>query len=250
MVLRMGTFGLVELQKLRHDRTELVTRMVQPALWLLIFGQVFSRLHVVDTGSVPYLAFLAPGIIAQSALFISIFYGIQIIWDRDAGILAKLMVTPAPASALITGKAFAAGVRSMAQVIGVLALAYLMGVHMTANPLRILAAMGVVLLGSAFFACLSMTLAGLVRNRDRLMGIGQAITMPLFFASNALYPVDLMPQWLRWLSAVNPLSYEVSALRTLLIGSPTNAVLDVVVLAAAAAVGITAASALLRRLVR
>ena len=204
MALRVGAFALVELQKLRHDRTELVTRMVQPALWLLIFGQTFSRLHVIDTGGVPYLAFLAPGIIAQSALFISIFYGIQIIWDRDAGILAKLMVTPAPASALVTGKAFAAGVRSVVQVIGVVALAYLLGVHLTVNPLRILAAMGVVVLGSAFFACLSMTLAGLVRNRDRMMGIGQAITMPLFFASNALYPVDVMPQWLRWLSAVNP----------------------------------------------
>lgn len=250
MVLRMGTFALVELQKLRHDRTELVTRMVQPALWLLIFGQVFSRLQVIDTGSVPYLAFLAPGIIAQSALFISIFYGIQIIWDRDAGILAKLMVTPAPASALVTGKAFAAGVRSIAQVIGVLALVYLMGVAMTINPLRILAAMGVVLLGAAFFACLSMTLAGLVRNRDRLMGIGQAITMPLFFASNALYPVDVMPEWLRWLSAVNPLSYEVNALRTLLVGIPSNVVLDIGVLVVAATVGIATASALLRRLVR
>ena len=182
MAMRVGAFAIVELQKLRHDRTELFTRMVQPALWLLIFGQTFSRLHVIDTGGIPYLAFLAPGIIAQSALFISIFYGIQIIWDRDAGILAKLMVTPAPASALVTGKAFAAGVRSIAQVIGVLALVYLMGVAMTINPLRILAAMGVVLLGAAFFACLSMTLAGLVRNRDRLMGIGQAITMPLFFA--------------------------------------------------------------------
>src|SRR6202790_1462570 len=128
MFLRVGTFALVELQKLRHDRTELLTRMVQPALWLLIFGQTFSRLRVVDTGSVPYLAFLAPGIIAQSALFISIFYGIQIIWDRDAGILAKLMVTPAPPSALVTGKAFAAGVRSGAQVIGVLLLAHLMSV--------------------------------------------------------------------------------------------------------------------------
>ena len=127
MAVRMGAFALVELQKLRHDRTELFTRMVQPALWLLIFGQTFTRLRVIDTGDVPYLAFLAPGIIAQSALFISIFYGIQIIWDRDAGILAKLMVTPAPASALITGKAFAAGVRSVAQVVGVLALAYLLG---------------------------------------------------------------------------------------------------------------------------
>ncbi|MBV8964912.1 MAG: ABC transporter permease [Mycobacteriaceae bacterium] len=246
----MGTFSLVELQKLQHDRSELLTRMVQPALWLLIFGQTFSRLRVINTGSVPYLAFLAPGIIAQSALFISIFYGIQIIWDRDAGILAKLMVTPAPASALIAGKAFAAGVRSVAQVVGVLVLAYLMGVHLTANPLRVLAAMGVVVLGSAFFACLSMTLAGLVRNRDRLMGIGQAITMPLFFASNALYPVTVMPQWLRWLSTVNPLSYEVNALRTLLIGAPSNWALDIGVLIVAAVAGIAAASALLRRLVR
>ena len=123
MTVRVGAFAVVELQKLRHDRTELFTRMVQPALWLLIFGQTFSRLRVIDTGHVPYLAFLAPGIIAQSALFISIFYGIQIIWDRDAGILAKLMVTPAPAAALITGKAFAAGVRSVVQVIGVVALA-------------------------------------------------------------------------------------------------------------------------------
>ncbi len=207
-------------------------------------------MHVIDTGDVPYRAFLAPGIIAQSALFISIFYGIQIVWDRHAGILAKLMVTPAPAPALITGKAFAAGVRSVAQVVGVMVIAYLMGIHLTANPLRILAAMVVVLLGSAFFACLSMTLAGLVRNRDRLMGIGQAITMPLFFASNALYPVEVMPQCLRWLSAVNPLSYEVNALRALLLGTPGNTWLDVTVLLLAAALGVFTASTLLRRLVR
>ena len=82
------------------------------------------------------------------------------------------------------------------------------------------------------------------------MGIGQAITMPLFFASNALYPVDVMPQWLRWLSAVNPLSYEVNALRGLLIGTPTNGALDVAVLVVAAIAGIAVASVLLRRLVR
>ena len=246
----VGAFSLVELQKLSHDRMEVVLRMVQPALWLLVFGQVFTRLDVFDTGDVPYLAFLAPGIIAQSALFISIFYGIQIIWDRDAGVLAKLMVTPAPASSLITGKSFAAGVRSVAQVVGVLALVYLMGVPMTVNPLRVLAAMAVVMLGSVFFACLSMALASLVRNRDRLMGIGQAITMPLFFASNALYPVDVMPDWLRWLSAVNPVSYEVNALRTLLIGTPSNTLLDLSVLVVSAILGIVAASKLLPRLVR
>src|ERR1700751_5526466 len=245
---RVGAFAIVEMQKLQRDRTELVTRMVQPALWLLIFGTTFSKLHVINTGSVSYLAFLAPGIIAQSALFISIFYGIQIIWDRDAGVLAKLMVTPAPASALITGKAFAAGVRSVARVVGVMALAYLMNVGLTVNPLRILAAMGTVMLGAAFFACLSMTLAGLVRSRDRLMGIGQAITMPLVFAFHALYPGDVMPAWLHVLSHVNPLSYEVDALRALLIGTPFHPD-DIAVLVMAAVLGIAAASTLLRRLV-
>ena len=156
------------------------------------------------------------------------------------------MRTPAPASALITGEAFAAGVGSVAQVVGVLVIAYLMGVHLTINPRRILAAMGLVVVGR-LFVCLPMTLAGLVRNRDRLMGIGQAITMPLFFASNALYPVDVMPPWLRWLSAVNPLSYEVNALRGLLIATPSNALVDIVVLVVA---GVAVASALLRRLLR
>jgi ABC-2 type transport system permease protein len=104
------------------------------------------------------------------------------------------------------------------------------------------------MLGAAFFACLSMTLAGLVRSRDRLMGIGQAITMPLFFGSNALYPVDVMPAWLRTLSKVNPLSYEVDALRALLIGTPFH-VVDIVVLLVAAVIGIITASKLLRRLV-
>ncbi|HEY3507632.1 MAG TPA: ABC transporter permease, partial [Kribbella sp.] len=93
---RIGTFCLVELQKLRHDRTELVTRAIQPVLWLVIFGQTFSRIRAIPTGNVPYLDYLAPGIIAQSALFVSIFYGIQIIWERDAGILTKLLVTPSP----------------------------------------------------------------------------------------------------------------------------------------------------------
>jgi ABC-2 type transport system permease protein len=136
----------------------------------------------------------------------------------------------------------------VAQVVGVLALAYVMGVGLTVNPLRIVAAMAIVMLGAAFFACLSMTLAGLVRNRDRLMGIGQAITMPLFFASNALYPVDIMPAWLHVLSKVNPLSYEVNALRALLIGTPFNSA-DIVVLVVAAVLGIVTASTLLRRLV-
>ena len=247
---RIVTLCWVELRKIRHDQTELYTRAIQPALWLLIFGETFTRIRAIPTGNVPYLDYLAPGIIAQSALFIAIFYGIQIIWERDAGVLAKLMVTPTPRAALITGKAFASGVRSIVQAVVVVVLAALLGVPLTANPLKLLGVVLVVVAGSAFFSCLSMTIAGLALSRERLMGIGQAITMPLFFSSNALYPAAVMPGWLQAVSKVNPLSYEVSALRQLLIGVPGNLWLDVLVLAGAAVVSIAAASALLPRLAK
>lgn len=247
---RVTAMCVVELQKLRHDRTELYTRAVQPALWLLIFGETFTRIKVIPTGGIPYLDYLAPGIIAQSTMFIAIFYGIQIIWERDSGVLTKLLVTPTPRVALVTGKAFAAGVKAMIQAVVVVLIAALLGVSMTWNPLRLAGVIVVVLLGSAFFSCLSVTIAGIVLTRDRLMGIGQAITMPLFFASNALYPTTAMPDWLRYISVINPLSYEVDALRGLLLGIPSDLPLDFVVLLAASAIGITAASGLLGRLAR
>jgi ABC-2 type transport system permease protein len=132
----------------------------------------------------------------------------------------------------------------------VLALAAVLGVRFHWQPPRLLGAAAAVLLGSAFFASLSMTIAGLVRTRERLMGIGQAITMPLFFASNALYPTALMPAWVRAITRVNPLSYEVNALRQLLLGLPGNLAADFAVLLGATVVGIAAASLLLGRLAR
>jgi ABC-2 type transport system permease protein len=251
LVSRVLTLCWVELRKIRHDRTELYTRAIQPALWLLIYGEVFTRIHAIPTPhGIPYLAYLAPGILAQSALFIAIFYGIQIIWERDAGVLTKLMVTPTPRAALISGKAFAAGVRSLVQATVVVVLSVLLGVTMSDNPLRYLAAAAVVVLGSAFFSCLSMSIAGLALSRDRLMGIGQAITMPLFFSSSALYPAKIMPGWLRAISAVNPLSYEVDALRGLLIGTQARIGLDFLVLVCATIVAVATSAALLPRLAR
>jgi len=248
---RIVTLCWVELRKIRHDRTELYTRAIQPALWLLIYGEVFTKIHAIPTpGGIPYLAYLAPGILAQSALFIAIFYGIQIIWERDAGVLTKLMVTPTPRAALITGKAFAAGVRSVVQGVVVVVLSAVLGVALTDNPLKLIGAACIVVLGSAFFSCLSMTIAGLALSRDRLMGIGQAITMPLFFSSSALYPAKIMPGWLQVISKCNPLSYQVDALRGLLIGTPAHLGLDVIVLIVATVAGVTASAALLPRLAR
>jgi ABC-2 type transport system permease protein len=248
LLSRVLTFCWVEVAKIRHDRTELYTRAIQPALWLVIFGETFSRIKAIPSGNVPYLNFMAPGVIAQSALFVAIFYGIQIIWERDAGILTKLLATPTPTTALVAGKAFGAAIRGLMQAAVVLVLAAVLGVRLPLDPLLYLVAAVVIVLGAAFFSTLSLTIAGIVLKRDRLMGIGQAITMPLFFASNALYPVGVMPVWLQALSTINPLRYEIDALRGLLIGTPSNIPLDLLVLVLSCGVGIAASARLLRRL--
>jgi ABC-2 type transport system permease protein len=207
----------LEVRRLRHDPTELITRAVQPALWLLIFGGVFSRVRAIPTGGLPYRDFMTPGILAQSVLFVAIFSGLALIWERDLGIIHKLFVSPTPRAALVLGKALAAGVRSLSQVVIVYSLALLLGVHINWAPLALVGVVIAVLIGAACFATLSLIIASLVRTRERFMGMGQLLTMPLFFASNAIYPLAIMPGWLHVVARINPLSYVVDALRSLMI---------------------------------
>lgn len=220
------TFTIVwlEARKLRHDPTDLLTRAIQPALWLLIFGEVFTRLRAIPTGGQRYLDFMAPGILAQSVLFIAIFSGIAIIWERDLGIIHKFLASPTPRTALVLGKALAAGVRGLSQAVIIYLLALILGVHMNWNPLALLGVIIIVILGAACFSTFSLIIACLVKTRERFMGIGQVLTMPLFFASNAIYPVAIMPGWLQVIAHSNPLSYEVDALRTLMLAGGTTTV--------------------------
>jgi ABC-2 type transport system permease protein len=212
----------LEVRKLRHDYTDLITRAIQPALWLLLFGEVFSSLRAIPTGGVRYLDFMTPGILAQSVLFVAIFYGIAVIWERDMGILQKFLASPVPRSALVLGKALSAGVRALVQAAIVYALALALGVQLNGNPLALLGVLAAVLLGAALFATFSLIIACLVKTRERFMGIGQVLTMPLFFASNAIYPIVIMPTWLQVISHLNPLSYEVDALRALMLAGGTS----------------------------
>ncbi len=205
------------MRKLRRDPAELFTRAIQPALWLLIFGQVFGRLKSIPTGSLDYLTFLVPGILAQSVLFIAIFYGISVIWERDLGILQKLLVSPAPRAALVLGKALSAGVRGLAQGIIIYALAFVLHIHLSFSVWHIAGVVFFIILGSGLFSTFSLAVACLVKTRERFMGIGQVLTMPLFFASNAIYPIASMPGWVRAVAKVNPLSYQVDALRSLMV---------------------------------
>jgi len=207
----------LEVRKLRHDPSELFTRAIQPALWLVVFGQVISRGRVVATGDLPYLDFLVPGILAQSVLFIAIFNGISVIWERDLGIVHKFLASPTPRAALVLGKALAGGARAVTQAVVVVLLAVLLGVHLRWNLGALAGVVVFVVLGAAVFSTFSLIVACLVKTRERFMGVGQVLTMPLFFASNAIYPISMRPGWLQTISRLNPLTYQVDALRHLLL---------------------------------
>jgi ABC-2 type transport system permease protein len=211
------TIAELEVRKIRHEPIELLSRAVQPALWLLVFGQVFTRVRVIPTGGLPYVAFLTPGILAQSVLFIAIFYGIAIIWERDLGITNKFLASPARREALVLGKALSAGLRGLVQAAIIYILAALLGVALRLNPLFLLGVALAVLLGATVFSTFSLIIASLVKSREAFMGIGQVLVFPLFFVSNAIYPIALMPVWLQVLSRFNPLSYQVDALRALML---------------------------------
>lgn len=206
-----------EIRKLMRDPTELFSRAIQPILWLAIFGQVFNGIKGMTTANLRYLDYMAPGILAQSILFSGIFYGIAIIWERDLGIVHKLIVTPAHRSALVLGKAMAAGLRGLVQAMVVYLIAVALTVHIRWEIFPILTVIFAVFLGSCIFSTFSLVIACLVKTRERFMGIGQILTMPLFFASNAIYPIELMPHWLKVIAALNPLTYLVDALRNAMI---------------------------------
>lgn len=244
------TVAEIEVRKIRHDSSELWTRIIQPALWLLVFGEVFNGIRGFAPTGIPYLEFITPGILAQSVQFIAIFYGITIVWEKDVGLLTKLLSTPSPRSSIIIGKALAAGFRGIFQAIMIFGLALLLGVHLRFDPVDIAGTFFVIVLFAMCFTSLSMALASFLKTRERMMGIGQAITMPLFFASSAIYPIALMPKWLQVISLGNPLTYVVDALRAMLLtGNYSNLPVDLFALVISTVVMIVLASLGLKRLI-
>jgi ABC-2 type transport system permease protein len=247
------TIAELELRKIRHDQTQVWVRMVQPALWLAIYGVTMSKISAMSAfipKNVTYLQFMTPGVLAQSALFVAIFFGINVVWERDSGLLNKLLSTPASRSSIILGKALSAGVRGLVQAIAVIILTFILRVNVIMNPLSIVGIFVAVILLSMCFACVSMALASIFKTRERMMGIGQVITMPLFFASSAIYPLAMMPAWIRPLGTVNPLTYVIDAMRDLFVtGNLSSLPLDFIVIFLATVLFLVLASMGLRRMI-
>ena len=217
LISKTGVMASVGIIKLLHDPTELITRAVQPVIWLCIFGEAMSQLRGMPTQGVTYLEFITPGILTQSVTFVAIFYGLDIIMERDMGLLQKILVTPTPRLALVWGKMISASVRGISQAIVIFVLALILHIHLRITVYSMLGVLVLIVLGASFFTGLSMIIASMVKTRERFMGIGQTITLPLFFASNAIYPIAMMPSWLQVIANINPLSYMVDGIRALLV---------------------------------
>lgn len=218
----------MELRRLRHDPLETITRAVQPILWVTVFGVIMARIRAFPSVG-DYVTFITPGVILQSSTFIALAYGISLVFERDLGILKKLVTSPMPRSSIVIGRALAGGIRASTQYIIVLTSAMVVGAKIINNPINLLLGYTLLVYGCMGFTSLSMILAITMKTRERFMGVIGAITMPLFFASNALYPIDVMPYAIKYLAIINPLTYIVDILRKLLIYNSYEVFNDIII---------------------
>lgn len=240
----------LELRRLKHDRLELYIRAVQPMLWLLIYGSVMGSIKVIPTGGIPYVDYITPGVLIQSTTFIAVFYGLTMVWERESGILKKLLVTPAPRYAMVIGKSMSSGVRAIFQALVIIPLALVIGVKFIPNIAYFALALLIIFFASGGFAAISILITSFMKTRERVMGLGQAIIFPLFFASSALYPIQMMPTVLQYFAMVNPMSYVVDAARGLMItGNLAGLPLDLLAIAIFDAVMFALASISIRRII-
>lgn len=238
----------MELRRLLHDPIEVFTRAIQPIFWIAIFGSVMARVRAFPTMG-DYITFVSPGVILQSSTFISLSYGIMLVFERESGVLKKLLSSPMPRSYIVIGRSLAGALRASTQYIIVLIAAIAVGARLYLNIINLIVGYIVLMIASMGFTALSILIASTLKTRERFMGIVGAITMPLFFASNALYPIEVMPRWIQVFSLMNPLTYTVSALRTLLIIGSLNIVEDLGVVIIFTTISMVLSIKMLRRIV-
>lgn len=240
----------LELRRVKHDRIELYSRAVQPILWIVVFGPIMSGVRGIPTGNIPYTDFITPGVLIQSTTFVSIFFGLIMVWERESGILKKLYAAPVSRYSTIIGRSLSSGIRAIFQVLIIIPVALIIGVKFIPNIVYLISAFLVIFVASGGFASLSILVASFVKTRERFMGIGAAITFPLFFVSSAIYPINIMPATLQYFAKLNPMSYVVDLVRGLMIsGDLSNLLIDLLAIAVFDAIMFVAASASFRRII-
>ncbi|MDH4123398.1 MAG: ABC transporter permease, partial [Thermoplasmata archaeon] len=208
-----------ELKKWYKDPFVLGMSIIQPVIWMGLFGKAFNLSGLVGSagsgmfenlfGTSDYFSFMAVGIIPMVILFTTMFGGMSIVWDRRLGFLNKVLSTPVARSSIVFSKVFTSVLRSLAQVIIVILAALALGLVLRPDfdVASLLLVFGAALLLAIGLASMFIAIAVRSRRWETQMAIANLLNLPLLFASNALFPVRLMPDWLQTVANVNPVSY-------------------------------------------
>ena len=201
-----------ELIRFRSDRLRAITALVQPILFLFVLGTGLSRLasHGLPSG-VHFETFIYPGVLAMSVLFTAIFSAASIVWDREFGFLAEMMVAPVRRWTIVVGKCL--GGATVATFQGIIFLALAGVAHVPYSPTLLLTLLGELLLLSFTLTAFGVMMAARIKQIQAFMALTQMVVMPLFFLSGALYPLGGLPAWLTVLTRVDPLTYVVAPMR-------------------------------------
>jgi ABC-2 type transport system permease protein len=214
-------------------KTLLVSSLLQPALWLAFFGIAMSSSFDALVAGIPaipgvpqvgYLTFMAAGIIAMTTLFTSLFGGIVILFDKNWGLMREILASPMNRNHIIFGIGLSGVTKSFIQAIVIMVFGILIGaaffagfsaIQVIIGIIGILAFVGMFALGFLF---LSAAIAISMESPEGLQGVTTLLTMPIFFASNALYPIDSFPEVLKIIAVFNPMTMLVTGIRYFTIG--------------------------------
>lgn len=190
--------------------------LIQPIIWLLLFGQLFrSIVHIpgFSAGGATYLEFITPGVIMMTALFSSGWAGTVYIDDMNRGVMDRLLASPVRRGAMMIGTLAYQALTTVVQTVVVFGIAYLTGARFARAGLGILVTLAAAALISVIIASLSNALALLLRQQEALIGISQFIVLPLQFLSSAIMDTRLSPDWVRHVARYNPVDWAVVASR-------------------------------------
>ena len=223
---------LRQMKRYFRSRSRVLGAIGQPILFLLALGYGIGSVYK-KAGQGNYLEFLVPGIIIQTLLFSGVFWGIQILFDKRFGFLKEMLVAPVPRVRILLGNALGGATISLMQAVLVFIISIFLGFRMENWAFLPLAFLLMVVL-SVTLCSFGAGLASIVEDFQGFQGINNFLIFPLFFLSSAIYPLTNVPDWLRILSEINPLSYAVDGLRyTMIHQSHFGLGKDLLVMAAA-----------------
>jgi len=202
-----------ELIRFRSDRLRIVTSLVQPLLFLFVLGSGLQQLSSASTHGVDLKTFIYPGVLCISVMFTAMFSAASIVWDREFGFLREMMVAPVRRSSIVIGKCFGGATVAASQGLILLALAW--AVHVPYSVTLVVGVFALQLLLAFSITAFGVMVAARIKQIQSFMGVMQLVIMPMFFISGALFPVTGLPTWLAVLNRLDPLTYAVAPMRTL-----------------------------------